>query len=92
MVLCASNADNTSVEILRPHADSQIGERVFLEGHENLFVQDLQPVLNPKKKILETCSLDLKTDAESNATFQGYKWLTKAGCIKAQLLSNAQIS
>jgi len=32
MVLCASNADHTVVELMRPHKDSAIGERVTLVG------------------------------------------------------------
>lgn len=28
MVLCASNADHTKVELMRPAADSKVGERV----------------------------------------------------------------
>ena len=32
-VICASNDDHSKVEILRPHPDSKIGERVTLEGH-----------------------------------------------------------
>ena len=32
MVLCASNADHTAVELMRPSNDTPIGERVTLEG------------------------------------------------------------
>ena len=32
MVLCAQNADHTEVELMRPHEDSKVGERVTLEG------------------------------------------------------------
>ena len=51
MVVCASNADHTAVELLLP--EGELGERIFLEGHQELFVQgDITPVLNPKKKVL----------------------------------------
>ena len=51
MVVCASNADHTDVRIIRP--EGAISERVYLEGHEDLFkTAALLPVLNPKKKIL----------------------------------------
>lgn len=51
MVVCASNADHTDVKIIRP--EGAVGERVFLEGHEELFKSEaILPVLNPKKKIL----------------------------------------
>ena len=33
MVLCASNSDHSKVELLRPHPDSKVGERVFLENN-----------------------------------------------------------
>ena len=33
MVMCASNADHTKIEIVRPPAGSVVGERVFLEGN-----------------------------------------------------------
>ena len=42
---------------------------MFLEGHEEVFSSALQAVLNPKKKIVENCSPDMKTDNELNATF-----------------------
>lgn len=38
MVLCVSGPNKSKVEILRPDKNSKIGERVKLEGHENLFV------------------------------------------------------
>ena len=33
MVLCASSADHSKVELVRPPAGSKIGERVQLEGN-----------------------------------------------------------
>ena len=55
MVVCASNADHSKVELLIP--EGELGDRLYLEGFEELFSQgDLQPVLNPKKKILEKCA------------------------------------
>lgn len=92
MVVCASNGDHTQVELLRPPADAKVGERIFLEGQLEKFPQEMQAVLNPKKKILETVIPGLKTDAECNATFDGKKWMTSAGVIKAQTLSNCHIS
>lgn len=54
MVVCASTPDHTAVELLIPEGEN--GERLFLEGHEELFTQgDIQPILNPKKKVLEKC-------------------------------------
>jgi tRNA-binding EMAP/Myf-like protein len=50
MVLCASNADHSKVEILRPPEGSKVGERVRILGQESLFKDEPEPVLNPKKK------------------------------------------
>lgn len=51
MVVCASTPDHNSVELLIP--EGNIGERVYLEGHDDLFVSgDILPVLNPKRKVV----------------------------------------
>ena len=50
MVLCASNADHTKVEILKPAPGSVVGERVKIEGKEEYFKDALEELLNPKKK------------------------------------------
>lgn len=51
MVVCASTPDHSQVELLIP--EGEIGERVYLDGHEGLFSQgDLLPVLNPKRKVV----------------------------------------
>lgn len=91
MVVCASNNDHTAVELLIPEGEN--GERCYLEGHENLFVQgDILPVLNPKKKVLEKCSEHFKTDAEGFVTWMGIKLRTKAGPIKAATITNGHVS
>ena len=53
--MCASNADHTAIEIVRPPAGSKVGERVTLEGNPigDAFSQEWQKQLNPKKKIME---------------------------------------
>lgn len=54
MVMCASNADHTAIEIMRPPAGARVGERVTLEGSPaGEMSQEMQAVLNPKKKIAE---------------------------------------
>ena len=55
MVMCASNADHTDIEFIRPPAGSKIGERVFLEGNPigDAFSQEKQAELKPKKKHME---------------------------------------
>jgi aminoacyl tRNA synthase complex-interacting multifunctional protein 1 len=33
MVMCASNPEHTSIEIMRPPAGAKVGERITLEGN-----------------------------------------------------------
>jgi len=85
MVMCASNADHTAVELLRPAPginlfigifiekwiDSKIGERVVLDGYDKIS-QEKEKVIDPKKKkVLELVLPHLKTDEEGFAVFQG---------------------
>lgn len=79
-VLCASTEDHSQVEILRPHPDSKVGERVFLEGLE--FPAEFEKVLNPKHKVTENVLPFCKTDGDLTACFQGVKMMTSAGVIK----------
>jgi len=95
MVLCASNADHTAVELMRPHNDSAVGERVTLEG--TLFgagglTQEPQPVLNPKKKVEPKFLEKLKTDGERQGQFDGKTLITTRGPVVAKTLANASIS
>eukprot|EP00330_Aristerostoma_sp_ATCC50986_P005165 CAMPEP_0114594314 /NCGR_PEP_ID=MMETSP0125-20121206/15956_1 /TAXON_ID=485358 ORGANISM="Aristerostoma sp., Strain ATCC 50986" /NCGR_SAMPLE_ID=MMETSP0125 /ASSEMBLY_ACC=CAM_ASM_000245 /LENGTH=756 /DNA_ID=CAMNT_0001794465 /DNA_START=70 /DNA_END=2340 /DNA_ORIENTATION=+ len=92
MVLCASNADHTQVELLRPPTDSKVGERVVVEGYEDKISQEMEKVVDPKKKILEKLLPLLKADAEGYATFMGAKLKTSAGYLKAKTLKDCQIS
>jgi tyrosyl-tRNA synthetase len=88
MVLAASNADHTAVELLIPPPDSKPGDRVFVEQHEDV---NPEPVLNPKKKIWETVQPDLKTNNSLIATYQGKALRTKSGEIKVASLIDANI-
>lgn len=65
MVLCASTAEK--VEPLIPPPGSVPGDRIVVPGFEG--TPDAQ--LNPKKKVWETVSLDLKTDENKVATYKG---------------------
>ena len=85
MVLCAGNADHTVVELMRPHDDSVIGERVTLEG-EGLFGADglptePQPILNPKRKVEFKFLEKLITNAERQGLYDSKKLVTKSGPI-----------
>ena len=94
MVMCASNADHTAIELVRPPAGSKLGERIMLEGNPigETFSQEPCSVLNPKKKIAEKFLPLLKTNANSEATFNGIKLVTNGGVLKATSLKNCGIS
>lgn len=67
MVLCASNEDHTSVDLMRPSQESKVGERVTLDGApfgEAGISQEFQPVLNPKRKVEPKLLPLLTTDGE----------------------------
>lgn len=96
MVLCSGNADHTVVELMRPHADSVIGERVTLED-ESLFgaaglPQEPQPILNPKRKVEPKLLEKLATNGERQGLFDSKKLVTKAGPILSKTLADARIS
>jgi len=73
MVLAAS--DPKKVELLAPPSSAKVGDRVVvIEGGDGAV---FEPVLNPKQKIWESISVDLKTDDNCVATWRGKQWLTK---------------
>lgn len=59
MVLCASPADGSAVELLAPVDTSKVkpGDRVYIEGQEG----EPEKVLNPKKKYWEAVQPELNT-------------------------------
>lgn len=88
MVLCASVDEPRAVEPLAAPPGSAPGERVFVEGYENGTADE---VLNPKKKVWEKLSADLKTSSNCEAQWQGNSLLTKLGKITCKSLSGAPI-
>ncbi|KAL0274251.1 UNVERIFIED_CONTAM: hypothetical protein PYX00_006722 [Menopon gallinae] len=88
MVLCASTADHTSVEVLDPPKNSSPGDKVFIEGYSDGTPDD---VLNPKKKVWEKLQMDLKTSGKCEAEWNGRALLTNSGPIKSASLANATI-
>lgn len=65
MVMCASSPEK--VEVLNPPAAAVPGDLVVCEG----FPREPEPVLNPKKKIFETCAPDLMTNNDKIACYKG---------------------
>ena len=94
MVMCASNADHTAIEIVRPPAGSKVGERVNLEGNPigDAFSQEWQKQLNPKKKIMEGFLGFTKTNDAGEAIYNGARWSTSAGTFIPSGIKNGNVS
>lgn len=75
MVLAASNADHTQVELVDPPAGAQVGERVTFAG----FPGEPDAQLNPKKKIFEDVKPRLHTNASRVAQYKDVPFMTSAG-------------
>jgi aminoacyl tRNA synthase complex-interacting multifunctional protein 1 len=87
MVLAASNADHTEVEILDPPAGAVPGERVTFSG----ITGEPDAQLNPKKKIFEEVKPHLHTNAEKIAQFKEVAFMTSAGPCTVATLANASL-
>lgn len=90
MVLCATNADHTAVELVIPPEGVKIGERVTFEG----LTGEPEPENKvAKKKILEKLAPDLKTDDNGVVVWKGIKSVTSAGpCVASKGMKGAQVS
>lgn len=90
MVMCASNADHTSVETMEPPAGASIGERIMFEGYDGEAETEAKVA---KKKVFETVAPDLKTNAEGICVWKGAISKTSAGPVKASKgMANAQVA
>merc|ERR1712212_1143537 len=78
MVLCSSRAEPKEVEPLSVPEGSVPGDRVVVEGEKEGKPDD---VLNPKKKVWEKLSEDLKVSSEGLAQWQGNDLVTSKGKI-----------
>jgi len=95
MVMCASNADHTKCELMRPPEGSVVGERIQLEGNPILGApvgSAYEAVLNPKKKYMERLLPLLKTNDGCEGTYNGVRLVTSKGVVKSQTLGNATIA
>lgn len=90
MVLCASNADHTSVEFAVPPDGSIIGERVRFGEYDG------EPEAEnriAKKKTFEALAPDLGTDGSGEVVWRGAKGTTSAGvCRAVNGMANARVS
>lgn len=90
MVLCASNADHTSVQFMVPPEGSKIGERVMFEGYTG--EPESESRMN-KKKIFEAVAPSLKTDKSGGLIWKDGKGGTSAGqCFAIQKMADAQVA
>lgn len=88
MVMCASDKENNKVELIEPPVDSVPGDRIIFDQYPG--EPDAQ--LNPKKKIWEQVSVDLKTDENKVACYKGDPFKVKdKGVCTAPTLANTLI-
>lgn len=90
MVLCASVDEPKQVEPLLPPQDSKPGDRIIIENYE---IGEPDDVLNPKKKIWEKLQVDLKTNDNLFAVWQGNKLISKVNGnpVTTKSMKNAPI-
>lgn len=90
MVLCASNADHTSVEFVVPAEGSKLGERIKFGDYEG------EPEVEnkvAKKKIFEGLAPDLKTNTDGQVMWKDSLAKTEAGVVRAlNGMPNAQVA
>lgn len=87
MVMCASNADHTVVELLDPPAGSVPGDVVYFKGHQGT----PDAVLNPKKKVFESVQPDFVTGDDLVARWKDVAFQTDRGVVKSRSLKGAHI-
>ncbi|XXQ31500.1 tRNA-binding domain-containing protein [Plasmodiophora brassicae] len=86
LVLCASNADRSTIEPLRPPSNAQVGEKVAFAGTDGI-----APEAVLKKRKLDKLWKLLKTNDSAVATCAGVPFTTSAGPVTVDTLRNAQI-
>lgn len=90
MVMCASNADHTSVEFATPPDGAKVGERVIFEGFTGEPEAENKVA---KKKMFEKLAPDLKTNDSGEVVWKGAKGMTSTGPCKAlNGMPNAQVA
>jgi methionyl-tRNA synthetase len=87
MVLAATSADGSTVELVEPPAGAAIGERVTVPGFEG----EAEAVLNPKKRIFEQVHPDFSTDGERRACYKGVPFATSAGPCTVRSVTGGSI-
>jgi len=88
MVLCGSREDPKEVEPLAVPEGSQPGDKVFVDSYE---IGDPDEVLNPKKKVWDKISVDLKVSADGSAQWQSNQLMTVKGKVTCHGVKGAPI-
>ena len=88
MVLCSSRSEPKEVEPLNVPEGSAPGDRVVVDGEKEGMPDE---VLNPKKKVWEKLSEDLKVSSEGFAQWQGNDLVTAKGKITCCAVKGAPI-
>jgi len=89
MVLCSSREEPREVEPLGVPEGAVAGDRITVEGHEEGGPDE---VLNPKKKVWEKLSVDLATNGEGLAQWQGNNLTVQdKGQVSARTVRGAPI-
>mmetsp|Transcript_20836 Transcript_20836/g.36948 ORF Transcript_20836/g.36948 Transcript_20836/m.36948 type:complete len:795 (-) Transcript_20836:35-2419(-) len=92
MVICATAADKSKVEILTPPEGSKVGERLFLEGRSADEYEPSAPNYVARKKVFEAVAKKLVTTDNCEASWDGKLLVTSAGKCTVPTLSGAQLS
>jgi len=87
MVLAASNADHTQVELLNPPSDAKPGERVVFDGYSG----EPDKELNPKQKVWEAIQPELLTTEDCTAVWKGIPFKTSGGVLKVKSIAKGTI-
>ena len=88
MVLAASNADHTIVELLTPPEACKVGERVTFEGCPG---EPLPPNQVAKKKVWEAVQPHLGTDDKCVALYKTLPFTTQHGACTVATIKNGGI-
>jgi len=88
MVLCGSREDPKEVEPLTVPEGSQPGDKVFVESYE---IGEADEVLNPKKKVWDKISVDLKVSGDGQAQWQSNQLMTDKGKVTCPGVKGAPI-
>lgn len=93
MILAASSADHSQVELLDVPAGAKTGERISFAGYQvDPAFADAAELPRANEKVLKAVMADLKTDAEGVAKYKDAPFNTSAGVVRVKSLVNSTIA